>query len=224
MLSWAVAAARGLDPENLVVVVGHKRDQVEALFARAEAEFGDPVDTVVNNVGGAMPRPLLDTSPKNLSDAFGFNVANAHALVTAAVPLVLETAGSGSIINITSAMGRLPGRAYAAYGTAKAALAHYTRLSALDLAPRIRYERVVDPTQWRDEFAVQGERTDLGEALLEPPPDVGVGRGEAPLVEQGLEVHHRATDDHRGAPRAEQRFGVRELPGKDHVERIRFRR
>ena len=30
MLSWAVAAARGLDPENLVVVVGHKRDQVEA--------------------------------------------------------------------------------------------------------------------------------------------------------------------------------------------------
>ena len=26
-----------------------ERDQVEALFARAEAEFGDPVDTVVNN-------------------------------------------------------------------------------------------------------------------------------------------------------------------------------
>ncbi len=30
MLSWAVAAARGLDPEHLVVVVGHKREQVEA--------------------------------------------------------------------------------------------------------------------------------------------------------------------------------------------------
>ena len=62
--------------------------------------------------------------------------------MTAAVPLVLETAGSGSIINITSAMGRLPGRAYAAYGTAKAALAHYTRLAAMDLNPRIRVNAI----------------------------------------------------------------------------------
>lgn len=116
-------------------------DAAAALAQTAVDAFGR-LDTVVNNVGGAMPRPLLDTSPKNLSDAFGFNVANAHALVTAAVPLVLETVGSGSIINITSAMGRLPGRAYAAYGTAKAALAHYTRLAAMDLNPRIRVNAI----------------------------------------------------------------------------------
>jgi 7-alpha-hydroxysteroid dehydrogenase len=39
-------------------------------------------------------------------------------------------------------MGRLPGRGYLAYGTAKAALAHYTRLAARDLAPHIRVNAV----------------------------------------------------------------------------------
>jgi 7-alpha-hydroxysteroid dehydrogenase len=39
-------------------------------------------------------------------------------------------------------MGRLANRGYVSYGTAKAALAHWTRLSARDLAPRIRVNAV----------------------------------------------------------------------------------
>ncbi|MEE3853385.1 SDR family oxidoreductase [Gordonia sp. LSe1-13] len=112
-------------------------DAVAGLAQAAVDEFGR-LDIVVNNVGGAMPRPLLDTKPKHLSAAFDFNVTNAHALVTAAVPHLLAGDDGGSIINVTSAVGRLPGRAYAAYGTAKAALAHYTRIAAMDLNPRIR--------------------------------------------------------------------------------------
>ncbi|MEE4024928.1 SDR family oxidoreductase [Gordonia sp. PKS22-38] len=112
-------------------------DAVAGLAQAAVDEFGR-LDIVVNNVGGAMPRPLLDTKPKHLSAAFDFNVTNAHALVTAAVPHLLAGGDGGSIINVTSAVGRLPGRAYAAYGTAKAALAHYTRIAAMDLNPRIR--------------------------------------------------------------------------------------
>ena len=46
------------------------------------------------------------------------------------------------MINISSAMGRVAGRGYLAYGTAKAALAHYTRLAAADLAPRIRVNAI----------------------------------------------------------------------------------
>ena len=37
------------------------------------------LDIVVNNVGGAMPRPFLDTAPRHLRGAFQFNVATAHA-------------------------------------------------------------------------------------------------------------------------------------------------
>ena len=113
------------------------RAQVEAMVDAAVAEFGR-LDVVVNNVGGTMPGPLLNTSTNDLRDAFTFNVSTAHALTTAAVPLMLEHSGGGSVINITSAVGRLAGRGFAAYGTAKAALAHYTKLAAMDLCPKIR--------------------------------------------------------------------------------------
>ena len=69
-------------------------------------------------------------------------MSTAHALTAAAVPLMLEHSGGGSIINITSTMGRVAGRGFVAYGTAKAALAHYTRLAALDLCPRIRVNAI----------------------------------------------------------------------------------
>ena len=120
----------------VVADLAHPADT--ATLARAAIEAFGKLDIVVNNVGGTMPNALLNTSTKDLRDAFTFNVTTAHALTIAAVPLMLEHSGGGSIINITSTMGRLAGRGFAAYGTAKAALAHYTRLAALDLCPRIR--------------------------------------------------------------------------------------
>ncbi len=126
---------------HMVVADLARPDDTAGLADQAVAAFGK-LDIVVNNVGGTMPNALLSTSTKDLRDAFTFNVATAHALTTAAVPLMLAHSGGGSIINITSTMGRLAGRGFAAYGTAKAALAHYTRLSALDLAPRIRVNAI----------------------------------------------------------------------------------
>jgi len=115
-------------------------DAVAGLAAAAQDAFGR-LDIVVNNVGGAMPRAFMDTSPGFMERAFHFNVATAHALTRAAVPLMLAGDG-GAVVNISSSMGRFAGRGYAAYGTAKAALSHYTRLAAKDLAPRIRVNAI----------------------------------------------------------------------------------
>ena len=115
-------------------------EAVAGLVDHARDAFGR-LDLVVNNVGGALPRPFLDTSPGRLEQAFHFNVSTAHALLRPAVPLMLE-GGGGSVVNISSAMGRVAGRGYLAYGTAKGALAHYTRLAAADLAPRIRVNAI----------------------------------------------------------------------------------
>lgn len=125
------------------IVVGDlAHPEATAGLAAAAVDAFGRLDVVVNNVGGTMPAPLLNTSTKDLRDAFTFNVSTAHALTSAAVPLMLEHSGGGVIINITSTMGRVAGRGFAAYGTAKAALAHYTRLAALDLCPRIRVNAI----------------------------------------------------------------------------------
>ena len=125
-----------------IVTADLAHPEATAKLAEQAVEAFGKLDIVVNNVGGTMPNTLLTTSTKDLKDAFTFNVATAHALTIAAVPLMLEHSGGGSIINITSTMGRLAGRGFAAYATAKAALAHYTRSAALDLCPRIRVNAI----------------------------------------------------------------------------------
>ncbi|EGD56232.1 SDR family oxidoreductase [Gordonia neofelifaecis] len=121
----------------VTVPIDLAKDDPAALVEHASAEF-DRLDIVVNNVGGAVPKPFLQTSVEELSGAFAFNVGTAHALNLAAVPKMLERDGTGSIINITSSITSHPGRAFVVYGTVKAALAHYTRMAAQDLSPRIR--------------------------------------------------------------------------------------
>ena len=117
-------------------------DAVAGLADAAVAAFGR-LDIVVNNLGGAMPRPFLATKPRHLAGAFGFNVGTAHSLTAAAVPHLLNSPDrAGAVINISSVVGRVAGRGYLAYGTAKAAVAHYTRLAAADLAPRIRVNAI----------------------------------------------------------------------------------
>jgi len=115
-------------------------DNIARLATAAQETFGH-LDIVINNVGGTIPNAFLDTTPEYLKEAFHFNVATAHALCRAAVPLMLES-GGGTVVNISSVMGRVSGRGYLAYGAAKAALAHYTRLAARDLAPRIRVNAI----------------------------------------------------------------------------------
>jgi 7-alpha-hydroxysteroid dehydrogenase len=124
------------------VVVADLNDEaaIRGLAAAAAETFGR-IDIVVNNVGGTMPRTYLDTSVGFLERAFHFNVSTAHALTTSAVPIMLKN-GGGSVVNIASVIGRVSGRGYLAYGTAKAALIHYTELAAEDLAPNVRVNAI----------------------------------------------------------------------------------
>jgi 7-alpha-hydroxysteroid dehydrogenase len=115
-------------------------DGLGQLVERTVSELGG-LHVVVNNAGGTTPRSFLDTSERMFERAFHFNVTTAFVLSKLATPHLLA-AGGGAIVNISSTMGRVRDRGYAAYGTAKAALAHLTRLMAADLAPRIRVNAI----------------------------------------------------------------------------------
>ncbi|MEU3626205.1 short-chain dehydrogenase [Amycolatopsis coloradensis] len=119
-------------------------DAAAALAGNAMDEFGR-LDVVVNNIGGGRPGPLGRSSTESLERAFRFNVSTTDALTRAAAEVMLRGDG-GAIVNISSVIGRVAGRGFLAYGTAKAALTHYTRLSAADLSPRIRVNAVAPGT------------------------------------------------------------------------------
>ena len=127
---------------RVVVVPGDlsTREGMAGLVDAAVAEFGH-IDIVVNNAGGSMPRPFLDTSEAAFDMAMRWNVTTAFNLSQLATPHLLEREGS-SIVNIASVAGRFGSRGFAAYGTAKAALIKLTRHLANDLAPKVRVNAV----------------------------------------------------------------------------------
>ena len=153
-----------------VVVTGNLSDLdvMTSLADTARGEFGR-IDVVVNNLGGTMPLPLLDTSPRYLEEAFHFNVSTAHALVLAAVPHMLGGDG-GSIVNISSVMGHITGRGFLGYGMAKAALTHYSRLAAKDLAPRIRVNAVAVGSTATSALEIVTQTEELRVAMEEATP------------------------------------------------------
>jgi 7-alpha-hydroxysteroid dehydrogenase len=151
-------------------------DAVAALVGHARLSFGR-LDLVVNNVGGAMPRSFMDTTPGRLEQAFHFNVSTAHALLHPAVPLMLE-GGGGSVVNISSAMGRLSGRGYLAYGTAKGALTHYTRLAAADLSPQIRVNAIAVGSVGTSALDIVMQTDELRQALETSTPLKRIGDPE----------------------------------------------
>jgi 7-alpha-hydroxysteroid dehydrogenase len=110
------------------------------LVSRAVDELGR-LDVLVNNAGGTYPKAFLQTSSRMFETAFHFNVTTAFELTRLATPHLLD-AGTGAVINISSAAGRFASRGSAAYGSAKAALDHLTRVLATELAPRVRVNAI----------------------------------------------------------------------------------
>ncbi len=123
-----------------VVCDVNARPDLERAVSQTAAGLGR-LDILVNNAGGAPAREALYTSERMFEDAFHFNVTSAFLLTRLAVPHMLRNRG-GAVVNITSAAGRLPIAGFAAYGTAKAALAFLTRILAQEFAPHIRVNAI----------------------------------------------------------------------------------
>ena len=116
-------------------------ESLEPAVRRTIDELGR-IDILMNNAGGWVPAPFMNTPAEHLEGAFHFNVSSPIELSRIAVPHLLA-GGNGVILNIGSMAGAHASRGYLAYGTAKAALAHATKLMASDLAPRIRVNAIL---------------------------------------------------------------------------------
>ena len=128
---------------------------LQNLADSALAEFGC-IDILVNNAGGFPPKPVAQTSAREFEAAFRFNVSTAFELSRICAPIMVETAGGGAILNISSVAGHKPTPCFAAYGTAKGALSLLTRELAQEFAPLIRVNAI----------AVGSTRTDALNTVL----------------------------------------------------------
>ena len=138
-----VASQIGDRSRRALVLPGDVMDleSLSAAVDRTAAELGG-IDILVNNAGGAIPAPFMDTRAEHMEWAFHFNVSAPVELTRLCLPHLLAR-GGGTVLNIGSMTGVHASRGYLAYGTAKAGIAHATRLMASDLAPRIRVNAIL---------------------------------------------------------------------------------
>mgnify|MGYP001031530015 CR=1 FL=1 len=114
--------------------------QREALVASAIEGMGS-ITHLVNNAGGSGPNDPLKMTPADFAAVLEFNVTSAYSLTQLCVPH-MRSAGGGNVINITSGAARYIQKHFSAYGTAKAALTHLTKLLAQDFAPHVRVNAI----------------------------------------------------------------------------------
>jgi 7-alpha-hydroxysteroid dehydrogenase len=114
---------------------------LERLVDTTMRELGR-LDLLVNNAGGTLPRPALATSERYFEAALRFNVTSAFLLTRLAVPRMVESAGGGAIVNISSRASDMVQQSFVAYAAGKAALNMMTRNLAAELAPKVRVNAI----------------------------------------------------------------------------------
>jgi 7-alpha-hydroxysteroid dehydrogenase len=114
---------------------------LERLVDAALDGFGK-LDLLVNNAGGTGPRPALDTSEAYFERALRMNVTQAFLLSRLCIPKMVETAGGGAIVNVSSRASDMVQTAFVAYGAGKAALNMMTRNLAAEVAPKVRVNAI----------------------------------------------------------------------------------
>lgn len=79
------------------------------------------LDALVNNAGYAQLGPLEDVPTRRVHEQFDVNVYGPHRLIRAALPHMRE-AGDGTIVNVSSASGRIATPGMGVYNASKFAL------------------------------------------------------------------------------------------------------
>jgi len=109
-----------------------RADSIAAAFDKAALEFGG-VDIVVHSAGLAISKPLEATTEQDW-DLLQNVLSKGQFLMAKTGTAVLRKQGlGGDIVNIASKNGLVSGPNNVAYGTAKAAQQHMTRLLAAEL-------------------------------------------------------------------------------------------
>jgi NAD(P)-dependent dehydrogenase (short-subunit alcohol dehydrogenase family) len=138
LATQAELTANGATAIGTAVDVGDTAALTDWVNASAEALGG--IDGVVANVSAL----AIPESAENWRTSFAVDLMGTVGLVEAALPYLLKAEG-GSIVTISSVSGREIDFASGPYGTMKAAIIHYTKGLAYNLAAKGVRANTVSP-------------------------------------------------------------------------------
>jgi NAD(P)-dependent dehydrogenase (short-subunit alcohol dehydrogenase family) len=121
-----------------------KREDVTAMFAAVEKEFGR-LDILVNNAGMFFPAKFEELTDEQWDRILDANLKSQFLCSQAATPM-LRRGGHGRIINFASLGGLLAWPAYTHYCVSKAGVIMLTRCLARALAPEITVNAIAPGT------------------------------------------------------------------------------
>ncbi len=122
-----------------------KREQVHFALAGIER-----LDILLNNAGMNFPEPFVDVSEAHLDDMIALNIRAAFLVAQAAVRKMLQDPDrpkrGGSVIHVTSQMGRVGAERRTVYCMTKHAIEGLTKAMAVELAPNNIRVNAIAPT------------------------------------------------------------------------------
>jgi len=160
----------------LAADVTQKMD-VEAMVVRVEAELG-PLWLLVNNAGIYFSGPTAEMSEDAWDKVFAVDAKGVFLCSQAAIRRMIPRR-AGRIVNISSIAGVIVRTNQISYSSAKAAVVHFSRCLAVEMAPQGITVNCLCPGMTRTEMLEQGakERGLNLEAMVELIP---AGRMAAP--------------------------------------------
>lgn len=108
--------------------------QVKQVCAQA-LEFLGGIDVLVNNAGITMNKPFLEVTPEQFDTLYQVNVRGMF-FATQAAAAAMVAQGQGVVINLTSVHAYAGMTEHTVYAGTKAAIVAFTRVLALELAPK----------------------------------------------------------------------------------------
>jgi rhamnulose-1-phosphate aldolase/alcohol dehydrogenase len=134
----------GKDAYTSVVIDVLKIDQIMESFDEAALAFGG-VDIVVNCAGISISKPIEEHTEKDWDLLYDILVKGQFLVTQSGVEVMRKQGLGGDVINIVSKNALVSGPNNAAYGSAKAAQLHLSRLNAAELGPDKIRVNVVNP-------------------------------------------------------------------------------
>lgn len=140
-------------------VAGYQADvsrkaQVEAMVEQVEAELG-PLYLLVNNAGLLRTGPTPDLGEEDWDATFAVDVKGVFLCSQAAIRRMIPRR-MGRIVNISSIAGQIVRVEQIAYCSAKAAVIHFTRCLAVEMAPYNITVNCLCPGMTRTEMLLEG--------------------------------------------------------------------